>query len=104
MSFDPNIPAEHTDLDAAEMRAQFNALKALIDGLRNDLTSLSSIVTVLQSQVNFLQTQFTPLLTDTPHNPNTVSDLAVGLSQPPNQWEVQPIIDKINELLNALRR
>src|SRR3954470_6066934 len=31
MPFDPNVPQENTDLDAAQVRAQLNALKALID-------------------------------------------------------------------------
>ena len=31
MPFDPDIPQENTDLDAAQMRAQLIALKALID-------------------------------------------------------------------------
>src|SRR4051794_9023230 len=33
MPFDPNVPQENTDLDAAQVRAQLNALKALIDNL-----------------------------------------------------------------------
>ena len=32
MAFDPNRPQENTPLDAGEVRANFNALKALIDG------------------------------------------------------------------------
>ena len=33
MPYDPNIPQEHTPLDAAPIRAQFNGLKALIDAV-----------------------------------------------------------------------
>jgi hypothetical protein len=33
MSFDPSKPADHSEIDAAELRNQFNALKALIDAL-----------------------------------------------------------------------
>jgi hypothetical protein len=33
MPFDPNQPQENTDLDAAQVRAQLNALKALIDAI-----------------------------------------------------------------------
>jgi hypothetical protein len=33
MAFDPNKPANNTPLNSTEMRAQLNALKALIDGL-----------------------------------------------------------------------
>jgi len=33
MAFDPSKPADHSEIDAAELRNQFNALKALIDSL-----------------------------------------------------------------------
>src|ERR1043166_5318134 len=33
MAFDPNVPANDSPLDAAQMRAQLNALKVLIDAL-----------------------------------------------------------------------
>jgi hypothetical protein len=33
MPFDPTKPADHSEIDAAELRNQFNALKALIDSL-----------------------------------------------------------------------
>ena len=32
--FDPNLPQENTEVDAVQMRAQFNGLKDLIDALR----------------------------------------------------------------------
>ncbi|MCE9610410.1 MAG: hypothetical protein K8R23_09475 [Chthoniobacter sp.] len=33
MPFDPTLPQEHTEIDAVQMRAQLNALKALIDAV-----------------------------------------------------------------------
>ena len=46
MSFNPNIPQENTDLDAAQVRAQLNALKALIDALQAQVNNLSDPVPV----------------------------------------------------------
>src|SRR5689334_9060120 len=43
MPFDPNIPQENTDLDAAEVRENFNALKALIDALTAMTTPIGGI-------------------------------------------------------------
>ena len=40
MPFNPNLPAENTPLDAVEMRAQLNALKALIDALQTQVNGL----------------------------------------------------------------
>jgi len=33
MSFDPNLPVENSLIDAVELRAQFNGLKALMDAI-----------------------------------------------------------------------
>ena len=41
MPFDPNLPQENTDLDAVQVRAQLNALKALIDALQAQVNNLS---------------------------------------------------------------
>ena len=95
--FDPNIPQEHTELDAAQMRSQFNALKALNDQLEAQVAALANAVASLQNQVS-------TLIPDTPHNPLSVSNLFIALSNPPQSFEVQQIIDKLNELLNVMRR
>ena len=43
MPFDPNIPAPHTRIVSAELRDQFNALKALIDALAVPSVPIGSI-------------------------------------------------------------
>ena len=83
--FDPTKPAENTPLDAAEMRNQFNGLNAFIA----DKASHSEVQNAIA---------------DTARNMNSVADLSIGLSNPPQSNEVQTIVDKINELLAALRR
>ena len=40
MNFDPTLPVEDSDLDAAQMRNQFKALKALNDALQQQLAPL----------------------------------------------------------------
>jgi hypothetical protein len=44
MPFDPTKPVEDSPLDAVEMRNQFNALKALIDGLQQQLAPLVPVL------------------------------------------------------------
>ena len=90
MSFDPSKPANNVQVTATELRDQFNALKALIDGLT--------------SAVSTLQAQVTGLMNDTPHNCAGVGDLSLTLSNPTQSFEVQQLIDKINELMGVLRR
>ena len=104
MSFDPNIPADNTKAKASEMRDQFNALKALIDTLQSSLAAQSGLILTMQSQISTLQAQVTGLMNDTPHNCASVGDLSLTLSNPTQSFEVQQLIDKINELMGVLRR
>ena len=82
MPFDPAKPAPNSPLSSAEMRDQLNALNG-------DKAS---------------QTQLANAISGTANNMNAVGDLEVVISSPPQQGEVQAIVDKINELLAALRR
>jgi len=57
MPYDPNFPPDHQQLDAAPFRDQYNALKALNDGLQVTVDSQQTQITALQSQVDGQQTQ-----------------------------------------------
>jgi hypothetical protein len=86
MPYDPAKPANNSPLSAAEMRGQLTSLKALIDGKATPGDIAGAIA-------------------GTSNNSNGVADLAgFGLSDPPTQGEVQTILDKLNELIAALRR
>ena len=89
--FDPNKPAPGDDLDAVLVRNQFNALKALIDAQA--------------AQIASLQAQLNAAIAGTSSNSNGVSpmNLFIG-NNPPQQSDVQPIADKVDELINTLRR
>lgn len=91
MPFDPTKPVPGDDLDAVLIRNQLNALKALIDAQ--------------QAQITSLQIQLNAALAGTSNNSNAVALLALTISNnPPQQSEVQPIADKLDELIGALRR
>ena len=91
MPFDPTKPAPGDDLDAVLVRNQFNELKALIDGQAAEIANL--------------QAQLNAALAGTSSNSNGVGNLSLMISNnPPQNFEVQPIADKLDELINALRR
>ena len=91
MAFDPNKPAAGDDLDAVLIRSQLNALKALIDAQA--------------AQIANLQGQLNAAIAGTSNNSNGVGNLSLTINNnPPQQFEVQPIADKVDELINALRR
>jgi hypothetical protein len=65
MPFDPALPANSSTIIAAELRGQFNALKALIDThetvlatLTEQLSEMSSVLAGLSTRMTALETTF----------------------------------------------
>jgi hypothetical protein len=85
MPFDPAKPANNAALNSAEMRGQ--------------LTSLHSDI-----QTRATQGDLAGQISGTSANSNGVGTLGMAISDPPTQGEVQAIADKLDELINALRR
>ncbi len=85
MPFDPAKPVNNSPVTATELRGQFNALNTDI-GLRALLTDVANAISASSN------------------NSNGVANLGLGASDPPAQGEVQAIADKLDELINALRR
>jgi hypothetical protein len=85
MPYDPTKPANNSAQSSAEMRAQLQALNGDIQN-RATHAALSSAIGGTSS------------------NSNGVGNLSLGVSDPPTQGEVQAIADKLDELINALRR
>lgn len=91
MPYDPTKPVPGDDLDAVLIRDQLNALKALIDAQA--------------VQIATLQGQLAAAVAGTSSNSNGVSTLGLSIgNNPPQNYDVQPIADKLDELINVLRR
>ena len=98
MPFDPAKPAFGSPDSSAEMRDQLNALKALIDAQAAQISGLNTAVASLQGQLN-------AAISGTSSNSNSVTNLGLSIgNNPPQPSDVQPIADKVDELINALRR
>ena len=54
MAFDPTKPVEGTEIDAAELRNQFNALKDLSDAQQATIDAQQATITDLQDAVSAL--------------------------------------------------
>jgi len=85
MPFNPALPASNSPLNAAEMRGQLTALNTDV-------------------QTRATQAQLAAEIGGTSANSNGVGTLGMSVSDPPTQVEVQAIADKLDELINALRR
>ena len=107
MPYDPNKPQNGTVVDADFLRAQFNALKTLLDAQ--------------QAQINALEAQNESLTQQLASKPNAqeVADIIAAnaarnvdaLAQLPPPWSMNPpdrdefneTRDKVNELVSGLR-
>jgi len=52
MPFDPDLPADNSDLSSAEMRGQLTSLKALIDALQQQLDAQAAQLAPITPQLN----------------------------------------------------
>lgn len=124
MPFDPTKPANNSPNSSAEMRAQFTSLKALIDaipagpqgppgpegpagpaggppGPQGPEGPQGVPGEVTQTDLN---NAVLNMLGQSSNNSNGVGTLAITISDPPTQGEVQQIATKLDELINTLRR
>ena len=98
MPFDPTKPAFGSPDSSAELRDQLTALKALLDAQAAQIASL-------QGQLANVPNQIAAAIAATSSSSNGVGNLSLTINNnPPQQWEVQPIATKLDELINALRR
>ena len=92
MAYDPTLPANNALIASAELRNQFAGLKTLIDAT--------------QAQVEGAATQdgLNDAIGDCAQGVNGVAPLALTISNPPTQAQVQAMLDKLNELIGGLHR
>jgi hypothetical protein len=85
MPFDPTKPANNSPNSSAEMRAQLTALNA-------DLQARATAADLAAA------------IGGTSNNSNAVSTLGQSADGGYNSSQMQQVLDKIDELINALRR
>ena len=83
--FDPNLPADHSPIVAAELRNQFNNLNTQI----GTLPAGPDVDNAIRDQAA--------------KNVDALTPLAQSISSPPTQAQVQALQDKLNALITALR-
>ncbi len=99
MAFNPTLPTEGTEIDAVELRAQFNALNDLIAAQAATIAAQAAQIASQAAQIAALQVA----LANTAQNP-AISQMVLGLSDPPTQTQLQGIYDQLNTLTNLLVR
>ncbi len=87
MAFDSTLPVNSSLISAVELRNQFNALNTLIE-----------------DNNSFVLSEISSAVSGSAANVNAIDDLSFSISDPPTQTEVQDILDKLNQLIAALKR
>lgn len=89
MPYDPNLPQENTLIDAAQMRAQLQALHDLIQA-RPTMPEVGTAIGLA--------------IAGTSSNSNAVNQLSLTADSTYQQTQMQAVLDKLDELILALRR
>ena len=98
MAFDPTKPVDYSPLDAAEMRNQLNALKALIDTQEAQIAGLQAALSGKTSPDDVTQM----IQTLAAHSCANMPYQGITLSNPPTRDELQSIADTLDVLFTAL--
>ena len=116
-AFNPALPVDGSLIVAGELRGQFTALNADIQ-TRATEAELTGAVSTLDAAIAQRVTQeeltngmnvavaqaSSQILPQTSNVSNGVNTLSVAAYSYYDQWQMQQVIDKIDELINALRR
>jgi hypothetical protein len=89
MPFDPSKPANGSPVSSAEMRSQLTSLNTDIQTRAPAASVAASIAAAIAG---------------TSSNSNDVSTLSQGADGSYNQDQMQAVLGKLDELINALRR
>jgi len=106
MPFNPALPVTNSPVSSAELRNQFNGLKAIIDAIPPGATvdQLNDAVNALNQDMIAITDNLGNQLLDTARNPVNVSPIDVNVSDPPTQAEIVNLGLKLNELIGNLQR
>ena len=89
MPFDPSKPTNNSPASSAEMRSQLTSLNADIQQ---------------RATINDLNNAIANALQQTSNNSNGVGTMGIGADGGYNQQQMQDLINKVDELINTLRR
>ena len=97
MPFDPELPADHAQVRAGELRGQFNGLKEQMDSADQSLSARVDDLEVTRVTQEAFENQSANNIAD-------LQTLGFDLSDPPTRDELVAMKEKIDELILKLRR
>ena len=116
-SFDPTLPEDGALIIAEVLRDQFNALNddiqtratqadldAEVAALNADIAGCATYPWVVNAVNAGSDNAVATVLPQTSNNSNSVAQLTQAAQPYYEQWLMQAVLDKLDELINALRR
>ena len=107
MVFNPNLPVDDSALDAAEMRGQLNALKALNDAQQATIDAQAAQIAALQTALNAkpsMDDVNAAIVANAAANPTDITYTQMVPSDPPTKSDLQTVIELLNSLITTLKR
>lgn len=90
--------------DLIQQRATEDELAAAVSSLNGAIATKVTQQELYDAVNNAVNTAVATTLPQTSHNTNGVAALDTSAYSYYDQWQLQSIIDKVNELINTLRR
>lgn len=100
-AFNPALPEDGALILAGVLRDQFTSLEAEIQLRATQAELTNGLAVAVSDAVNLASNNILP---QTSNNSNGVGTLGQSAYSYYDQWQMQMVMDKIDELINALRR
>lgn len=104
MAFNPNLPVDDSPLDAAEMRGQLNALKAINDAQAVQIAALTARVAALENGKPSMDDVNAAIVANSSANCSNVEVMTFDFSDPPIKQDLDGFLYGVNQLIMALHR
>lgn len=100
-AFNPALPLDGSLIVAEVLRDQFTSLEAEIQLRATQVELTNGLAVAVSDAVNLASNSILP---QTSNNTNSVGTLSTMAAANYDQWQMQAVMDKLDELINVLRR
>lgn len=97
MPYDPSLPLANTEINADQMRVQLQGLAAMINAVAAGTVTPAQLTAAINAAL-------AAAASNSSANSNSVATLGQTADSYYNQTQMQQVLDKLDELINTLRR
>ena len=107
MPFDPTQPQAGEEIDAVQLRDQFNGLSDIITEQGIVVSVLETEIATQSARIDSLEARVIALegaMGGTANNPSSVGTLSEYINDPPTGPQVEAILYVLNQFITAVKR